>query len=201
MQNNSGNINRIESSSLDAMMERYLAEMLRYQRATAPGRQTLEIVPAGEVADISGEDVSADIVECVVVDSAEELQAENEAEVTENETQLSNRFSDMKIQYNELCALEEEDIRKIKETFNLPRQPEIIEKTESAAPSKYHIGEACSFEKCVGAFGTFRTYERNSSLTRASFLQNPGDATEVFAKFSADIPCGGGQMRRAAAGE
>ena len=48
--------NEFDQSTLEAMMDRYRAELLRYQRATPPGRPTLEQNPfqclTGEVPGI-----------------------------------------------------------------------------------------------------------------------------------------------------
>lgn len=67
-------------------------------------------------------------------------------------------------------------------------------KTEKPLPIKSSDDCRCcghtEFEKCVGAYGTFRPYERMGKYTTASFLQTPGEATSVLVRFAADVPVG-----------
>lgn len=53
------------------------------------------------------------------------------------------------------------------------------------------------FEKGMGAYGTFRPYERMGQYTTASFLQTPGEATPVLVRFSTDVPIGSSDAIRA----
>ncbi len=43
------------------------------------------------------------------------------------------------------------------------------------------------FEKGIGAYGTFRPYERMGKYTLASFLQTPGEAVQTLVRFAADV--------------
>ena len=68
-----------------------------------------------------------------------------------------------------------------------------------SACSPEHRGLCCGhteYEKCIGSYGTFRPYEKLGHLTKASFLQNPGEPVEVLARFAADLPDGGADASR-----
>ena len=80
----------------------------------------------------------------------------------------------------------------------LPAEPCEVSPILSAC-SPEHRGLCCGhteYEKCIGAYGTFRPYEKLGHLTKASFLQNPGEPVEVLARFAADLPDGGADASR-----
>lgn len=79
-------------------------------------------------------------------------------------------------------------------SYVLPAQPpEPIINSKSFAPVKKE-GHGCiahtEFEKCAGAYGVFRPYERMGKYTLASFLQTPGEAIQTLVRFAADVPMG-----------
>ena len=80
----------------------------------------------------------------------------------------------------------------------LPAEPCEVPPLLSAC-SPEHRGLCCGhteYEKCIGSYGTFRPYEKLGHLTKASFLQNPGEPVEVLARFAADLPDGGADASR-----
>ena len=80
----------------------------------------------------------------------------------------------------------------------LPAEPCEVPPILSAC-SPEHRGLCCGhteYEKCIGAYGTFRPYEKLGHLTKAAFLQNPGESVEVLARFAADLPDGGADASR-----
>ena len=80
----------------------------------------------------------------------------------------------------------------------LPAEPCEVSPILSAC-SPEHRGLCCGhteYEKCIGSYGTFRPYEKLGHLTKASFLQNPGEPVEVLARFAADLPDGGADASR-----
>lgn len=80
----------------------------------------------------------------------------------------------------------------------LPAEPCEVSPILSAC-SPEHRGLCCGhteYEKCIGSYGTFRSYEKLGHLTKASFLQNPGEPVEVLARFAADLPDGGADASR-----
>ena len=80
----------------------------------------------------------------------------------------------------------------------LPAEPCEVPPILSAC-SPEHRGLCCGhteYEKCIGAYGTFRPYEKLGHLTKAAFLQNPGEPVEVLARFAADLPDGGADASR-----
>ena len=80
----------------------------------------------------------------------------------------------------------------------LPAEPCKVPPILSAC-SPEHRGLCCGhteYEKCIGAYGTFRPYEKLGHLTKAAFLQNPGESVEVLARFAADLPDGGADASR-----
>ena len=80
----------------------------------------------------------------------------------------------------------------------LPAEPCEVPPILSAC-SPEHRGLCCGhteYEKCIGSYGTFRSYEKLGHLTKASFLQNPGEPVEVLARFAADLPDGGADASR-----
>ena len=80
----------------------------------------------------------------------------------------------------------------------LPAEPCEVPPILSAC-SLEHRGLCCGhteYEKCIGAYGTFRPYEKLGHLTKAAFLQNPGESVEVLARFAADLPDGGADASR-----
>ncbi len=70
------------------------------------------------------------------------------------------------------------------------------EKKPACSPSECLCCGHTEYEKGIGAYGTFQPYERMDHLTHAAFLQKPGEAVKVLARFAADLPSGGADACR-----
>lgn len=165
MQNFFGN--ETDRATIEMMMRHYRDELLRYQRATAPGKPTL-----------------ADNVESL-------LPPQNSGQMIE-EPELSQQAEPLEAKEPpcpEPPQIEPEPPEP-QEIFAEPKMPPI----QISAPCwrDFHT----EFEKAVGAYGEFRPYERLGKYTMASFLQSPGKAVPVLARFSADISAGGAEHSR-----
>lgn len=159
-----------DRATMEMMMRHYRDELLRYQRATAPGKPTLAenreaFLPPQEEYIEQNE---------IVLQPAEDVEALQE-------------------QTEEIEALQEQ-------TEEIPpeiQQEEVAEPPQAVAIKK-QSGQAfhTEFEKCAGAYGEFRPYERMGRYTMASFLQIPGKVTPVLARFAADVAAGGADCSR-----
>ena len=186
--------NDFDQNTLEAMMERYRAELLRYQRATPPGKPTLEQSLLA---------VSAPTADAITVDepfpdnnvSADEAilmpQPLAEPEPFENDI-LPDEIWDQPAVF----VSESESV-----PMQLPpEQPQIFR--EDMPPiislSSEQPAFAChtDFEKCIGGFGSFKPYERLGHITCAPFLQTPGVSTNVIVRFAVDIPFGAAEAVR-----
>lgn len=149
-----------DRATMEKMMRYYRDELLRYQRATAPGKPTL--------------------------------------------AQESERF--LQPPEEPSAPAEKEPQPKAEQTEQPPDTPEPPEEPPQSQPELLTEPTAAfgdnwenwhtEFEKCVGAYGEFRPYERLGRYTCASFLQTPGAVTPVLARFAADVAAGGADHTR-----
>lgn len=148
-----------DRATMEKMMRYYRDELLRYQRATAPGRPTL----AQESERFSQQPIEqtepTEQAEASALPAAEPPSVQNEAPNDENDPPV------------------------------LPAEP-LTEPPDCW--NSWHT----EFEKCVGAYGEFRPYERLGRYTSASFLQTPGSVTPVLVRFAADVAAGGADHTR-----
>lgn len=203
------------------MMERYRAELLRYQRATPPGKPTLAENLMQAENEIKGDIWQQDAVLAMegtkpvlpkpilppLPDNPVEQQSAKQSRVdlampktteqvakAEQPLPISKEKDEQteaeKMEYENISAAEEEPNEK------LPPPAAIIAIPTKEPPMLCACDTATEFEKCIGAYGVFRPYERMGGYTKASFLQTPGEATEVLARFAADVPLGAADSAR-----
>jgi len=185
--------NDFDQNTLETMMDRYRAELLRYQRATPPGKPTLE--------------------QNLLAVSAPPTLSENIAPISE-QPRSESEFSEYSPLPEAVLEQDEPPEQYIWEQPAVfagetesdaialpPEQPQFFRDDlppiislpfEQPAPFACHT----EFEKCIGGFGSFKPYERLGAMTCASFLQIPGDPTDVIVRFAADIPFGAAESDR-----
>ena len=160
--------NEFDQSTLEAMMERYRAELLRYQRATPPGRPTLE--QNLKTAVLKNEEQPPeqdDIWEQPAIFAAEQPKDTEQEEIQQPAPLLLPEPAP-------------------------PPEPEPERDIEPTSPQNISF-DCYEFEKCIGAYGSFVPYEQAKSCCKAEIFNRP---TDVMVKFAADIPPGAAESSR-----
>lgn len=145
--------NEFDQSTLEAMMERYRAELLRYQRATPPGKPTLEQNIKTAALENTEPPPAEDIWEQPAVFAAQQ-QTDIPPMPTEQPTLLLSPSAEQTEQIEPLEVI-------------LPDPPAAINFDE--------------YQKQIGAFGRFVPYPDANSCCKAEFLSCPTDVTARFA--------------------
>jgi hypothetical protein len=229
---------QFDNAALDAMMERYRAEILRYQRATAPGKRTLaeNLRDITEARTNQAEEAAPPPPKKQPPDKKTEKPDIAPAPAPEPAKQPAPAAQDKKAPEKIFPLQEEKEPEKVSPAqeekehreISPPKQPgpgsvvlpaapppdeneiqlflppDVVKKSAPPAPVQPKanaflpapLSAHTEFAKCAGAFGTFRPYDRMGRYTRASFLQNPGEAVDVMVRFSADTPAGGADAVR-----
>ena len=154
--------NDFDHNTLEAMMERYRAELLRYQRATPPGKPTLEqnLHTVSAYADISEE-------------AAPESDPGTDGGQSPTDLSLDCRPAAADLppdgdiwQQPSVPVMESE-----------PEPPQIFREDMPPviSPQPETPAFCChtEFEKCIGGFGSFRPYERLGNISSAPFCRYP----------------------------
>lgn len=270
--------NQFDHTTLEMMMERYRAELLRYQRATAPGKPTLaqnaDIMRGQRAVPPVSYQVQNTVMERPVQQEqhkqrpAYEEQTktvyETEDEIKPSCTQKSEieplpqqnaaEIEPEEIKPEEICPPAVEQVEILPQEQSCPQQEELEQEQpcreelepeppqteqepqaepqqdcEDSQPAPQSIMEPdmeetlpqteyiepplpkarddfgpqkrsrifhTEFEKCIGAYGEFKPYERMGRYTAASFLQIPGKPTPVLVRFAADVASGAADSAR-----
>ena len=134
--------NEFDQSTMEAMMERYRAELLRYQRATPPGRPTLE--QNLQIADTDPPE--QDIWQQPAVFASEQPKAEAMPEIPPV--------------FDEPTELPQPE--------PVFEQPPVLDITSPIA----EINSSCAeFKKCIGAYGSFVPYPHANSCCKAEIFR------------------------------
>jgi len=192
--------NDFDQNTLEAMMERYRAELLRYQRATPPGKPTLEdnlfmsSAPSSDADNITDENFSeTDPTDLIPAGELSENLYENE---TDTPSSLPQQPPDeMQTDIPQDPIWEQPAVFVMQNPSDpVPDPPPTLQTEPPLLP------KVCSchteFEKCIGGYGYFSPYEHLGGITCAPFLQDPGKKTRVMVRFAADIPFGAAETAR-----
>lgn len=159
-----------DRATMEMMMRHYRDELLRYQRATAPGKPTLTEETERFLQQPQAE---AESEALPPADEPTQSESEQECEIPAEQAELT-------------LPVESAENEPTEDFISPPILPQIVGWEDRHT----------EFEKCVGAYGEFRPYERMGKYTMASFLQVPGSVTPVLARFSADVALGGADHSR-----
>ncbi len=193
--------NDFDQNTLETMMERYRAELLRYQRATPPGKPTLE---QNLLAVSAPPDVSENIerfFEPPDTESVDDQTVYPTEEFSEDDQPPpSCQPDDEEIWEQPAVFVSEPETEPVAAPDGQPLlfrgdMPPVISLSPPSPPPPPFVCHT-EFEKCIGGYGSFRPYERLGSLTCASFLQTPSEPTDIAVRFAADIPTGAAETSR-----